>query len=288
MKLKVGTVQLRAERGQLEANLKRAEGLLRECVAQGAELIVLPELFDTGYFWGEELPRMIAQSHGRTLEWLVTQARDQELVLVAGLGISEPAEEGTLYFYDAAAVIGPTGQLALYRKTHLFRREREYFHAGEQLLVTEVELAQAPSRNKPKLKLKLGVLICVEVGFPELARALALEGAELIAIPMAFGAARHNIYEVATRARALENHLFLVTANQVGRSRTGEDDFDFYGHSRIIDPLGLVRLDLGLEEGCGVVELDLELARRCRRGELDQAYPYLRERRAELYRPLVE
>ena len=282
MKLKVGTVQLRAERGQLEANLERAGELIAGCAAQGAQLIVLPELFDTGYFWDEELPRLIARSHERTLEWLAAQAERHKLVIVAGLGISErePAEDEA--FYDAAAVVGPTGQLALYRKTHLFRREREFFRAGGQLLVAEVGLPRAQSQ------IKLGLLICVEVGFPELARALALRGAVLIAIPMAFGAARHNIYEVATRARALENHLFLVTANQVGRSRTGGDDFDFYGHSRVVDPLGLVRLDLGLEEGFGVVELDLELGERCRRGELDQAYPYLRERRPELYRPLVE
>jgi len=268
MKLAVGTVQLRSVRGRVRENLERAGRLLERCAAQGAELVVLPELFATGYFWDEELHRLIAQSFSETVTWLKERAAEQETVIVAGVG--EPAADG---FYDSAILARPSGEVEVYRKTHLFRREVEYFRPGERLLVTELGGR------------RLGLLVCVEVGFPELARALALEGAELITIPMAFGAARGpTIYETATRARALENNLFLITADQTGRS----GEFDFYGRSRIVSPLGEVLLDLGEEEGCGVVELDLTLVGRCRRGELDRAYPYLRERRPELYSRLAE
>ncbi|MFQ6117307.1 MAG: carbon-nitrogen hydrolase family protein [Candidatus Bipolaricaulia bacterium] len=269
MKLHLGTGQFRPARGQIEENLQRAGQLLEECAAQGAELVVLPELFNTGYFWDEELQELIAQGFHETVAWLKRQAAARGMEIVAGVG--EPAEGE---FYDSALLVRPSGKVEIYRKTHLFRDEVKYFQAGNRLSVAEIEGA----------KLKLGMLICVEVGFPELARALALDGAELIALPMAFGAARGKIYETATRARAIENNLFIITANQVGRS----GEFAFYGHSRAVSPLGEVLLDLGTEEGCGVVELDFDLVNRCRRGEVDEAYPYLRERRPELYRPVAQ
>jgi len=267
--MKVGMVQFLPELGRVEGNRERAGEFLDECSAREAELVVLPELFDTGYFWAEKLHELIAESFAGTVAWLKERATDHEMTIVAGVG--EPAAGN---FYDSAILARPSGELKIYRKTHLFRDEVEYFQKGDRLLTAELEGA----------KLKLGTLICVEVGFPELARALALDGAELIALPMAFGAARRNIYETATRARAIENNLFLITANQVGHS----DGFDFYGHSRVVSPLGEVLLDLGTEEGCGVVELDLGLVKRCRRGEVDEAYPYLEERRPELYSRLVD
>jgi len=268
--MKVGIVQFLPERGRVEENRERAGEFLDECSARGAELVVLPELFDTGYFWGEELQELIKQNSLETTAWLKEQATGHEMTIVAGVG--EPAAGE---FYDSAILARPSRKLEIYRKTHLFKDEVKYFQAGDRLLTAELEGA----------KLKLGMLICVEVGFPELARALALEGAALVAIPMAFGAARGpTIYETATRARALENNVFLITANQIGRS----DGFDFYGHSRVVSPVGEVLLDLGTEEGCGVVELDLGLVKRCRRGEVDEAYPYLEERRPELYSRLVD
>jgi predicted amidohydrolase len=227
-------------------------------------------LFDTGYFWGKELQELIAQSFSETVAWLKERATDHEMTIVAGVG--EPAAGG---FYDSAILARPSRKLEIYRKTHLFRDEVKYFQAGDQLLIAGLEGA----------KLKIGTLICVELGFPELARALALEGASLVAIPMAFGSSRGpTIYETATRARTIENNIFLITANQVGRS----GDFEFYGRSRVVSPLGEILLDLGAKEGCGVVELDLGLVKRCRRGEVDRAYPYLRERRPELYRRLID
>lgn len=269
MKLAVGTVQLRSVRGRVRENLKEAGRLLERCAAQGAELVVLPELFATGYFWDEELHKLITQSFSETVGWLKERAAKHGMVIIAGVG--EPVADG---FYDSAILTRPSGEVEIYRKTHLFRDEVKYFQAGDRLLVA----------GTGETELKVGLLICVEVGFPEPARALALEGAELIVIPMAFGAARGpTIYETATRARALENNLFLITANQVGCS----GEFDFYGHSRVVSPLGEVLLDLE-EEGCGVAELDLTLVGRCRRGELDRAYPYLRERRPELYSRLAE
>jgi len=277
MKLKAGIVQFRAERGRIEENLERAGGLLERCAVQGAEIVVLPELFDTGYFWGDELQELSKRSSSGTIGWLKERATGYGLTIIAGVG--EPTGGG---FYDSAILVRPSEEVEVYRKTHLFRDEVKYFRPGEKLKVTEVQ------EQKQGERVKLGLLICVEVGFPEPARALALEGAEMIVLPMAFGAARGNIYEVATRARAVENGVFVITANQVGRAKSGRDEFDFYGHSRVVSPLGEVLLDLGEGEDSGVVELDLALVERSRRGELDQAYPYLRERRPELYHKLVE
>ncbi len=273
MKLVVGTVQLRAARGRVGENLEKAGRLLEECAAQGAKLVVLPELFDTGYFWDEQIWSLIEQNFSGTVNWLKQRAAEHGLVAIAGVG--EPGRDGA--FYDSAILAPPSGELEIYRKTHLFRDEVNYFQVGDRLLVAEVTEA----------KLKVGTLVCVEIGFPELSRSLALEGAQLIVLPMAFGAARGpTIYETATRARALENNLFLLTADQVGRAPG--DEFEFYGHSRAVSPWGEVLIDLGQEEGCGVVELDLALVERCRSGEFDQAYPYLQKRRPELYRRLIE
>jgi predicted amidohydrolase len=270
MKLKIGIIQLRSERGEVSENLKRVEGHLLGCAKEGTEIICLPELFNTGYFWDPQIHDVIRESFDKTISWLKKKALQNNITIIAGVG-----EVRGERYYDSAVVVSNKGQF-IYRKTHLFGDEVKYFHKGDELLALEFK------------GIKIGILICVEVGFPELARLLALEGVQIIFIPLAFGVARGHIYEVATRARAIENNCFIVTSNQVGKSKTGGDEHEFYGHSRIVSPWGEVILDLGEDEGHGTEVIDLAQVDACRRGKIEAAYPYLRERRPKLYKKLSE
>ncbi len=268
--LTIGLVQLRFEKGEIQDNLREAEKHILKCIDNGAELICLPELFNTGYYLHSEIQEEIKSSFDETTNLLLNLAHESGVAIVAGIG-----EVYNNEYYDSAFIAKSNGKSAFFRKTHLFRDEKKYFRQGNELLVTDIK------------GLKVGILICFEVGFPELSRSLALEGAKLLLFPMAFGSARWRIFETATVARAIENNCFLIASNQVGESKMAKDEYNFYGHSRVVNPLGKIILDMEQKQGSEVVNLDLQLIDKCREGELDEAHSYFEERRPELYKNVV-
>lgn len=262
--MKVGFVQMEPKLLDLNANLSKAERLIGEAAKQGAKLIVLPELFDTGYnFETKEEVAEIAQQipDGETTQFLVEQAREHEVFIVAGT--AEKDERGKLY--NSAVIVGPIGwgYIGKYRKIHLFYREKLFFEPGNLgFHVFNIGIA------------KVGIMICFDWFFPESMRTLALKGADIVAHPA------NLVLPYAPRAmpiRSLENRVFSITANRIGEER----GLKFIGMSQINSPKAeiLLRASENKEE-VGLVEINVEKARNKKLNEFNDLF---KDRRPEHY-----
>jgi len=260
---KVAFVQMRPELLNPEVNYERADKLVREAAGKGASLIVLPELFDTGYVFNdiEEL-ESIAQPvpSGKTVEFLEWLAQEVESFIVSGT--AEKADDG---FYNSAVVVGPSGYIGKYRKTHLFDREKLFFKPGDTgFRVFDLGFA------------KVGVMICFDWFFPESARTLALMGADVIAHPA------NLVMPYCPKAmpiRALENRVYTITADRIGEER----GVRFIGMSQIASPTSEVLVQAGTDEAVGVAEVDVRVSRNKRLNERNDVF---KDRRPEFYQIL--
>ncbi len=242
--MKAAVVQYDPAYLDVEGNLTRVERLLDEPEVRDADLVVLPELFATGYFFrsGDDARRVAEPvPGGPTTERLHAWARATGATFVAGLVEREPAPAGAGAggdrLYNAAVVVTPRGWLGTYRKVHLFYEEKDHFTAGRHFPVWTVTARDGTAY-------RLGVMICFDWYFPEAARTLALGGADVIAHPS------NLVRPDCPRAmpiRALENHVFTATANRVGSESNGRETLRFIGRSLICDPRGQVLASAGPE-----------------------------------------
>jgi predicted amidohydrolase len=208
--------QLSSVAGDVRANAERAATTLAE--HPEADLAVFPELFLSGYTT-TGLATLARRPEAPELRLVAAAAATSSTAVV--IGFAEERTSGRPA--NSAACIDRDGHLAaVYRKTQLFGAEQQAFEPGEELLV--VELAGR----------RVGPLVCFDAEFPEPARALALAGAELLAVSSANMEPFYVDHEVGTRARALENRLPLVYANAVGKA----NGLTFVGGSRSIAPSG--------------------------------------------------
>ena len=214
-----------------------------------ADLYVLPELCTTGYqFADREEALSLAEwvPGGRSTARLCEIAAETCSVICAGL-----AERDGNRLFNTAVVVDDGGVLLLYRKTHLFRDEKGIFEPGD---------AGFPVRPLPERDVRVGALVCFDWLFPEVARCLALEGADVLLHPA-------NLVtpygQRAMATRALENGVYVALANRIGsEERPGRDRLTFTGGSRILSPRGEVLAELSAEEeGVAVAEIDPAAAR---------------------------
>ncbi|MFD2245338.1 carbon-nitrogen hydrolase family protein [Pontibacter ruber] len=259
-KIKVAAVQMGCILGDREANLRKAETLMGEAIKAGAKLVVLPELFNTGYRVEERDVELAETIPGPTVEWMQVLARRHNLYLVAAI-LEHGLTKGIVY--DTAVIVGPDGLLGTYRKTHLWDVESIRFTKGEEFPVFQTEFGT------------IGLQICYEVGFPEGARVLTLKGADIILYPSAFGKAREYAWKIATRSRALENGAYVIAANRTG---TEKEVTEFGGGSCIVNPWGEVIDEASQEDEVIVSEIDLQEV-------IDQRrrLPYLRDMNKSLF-----
>ena len=236
----------------------------RESAAQGCHLVMFPELFATGYNIGERTFDLAEPADGPTAEALAAAARDNDIAILAGY-----PERGGERIYNAALLIGPDGRrLANARKTHLFgAMEKRLFTPGDALTVADVGGR------------RIGILICYDVEFPEAVRALALQGAELIAVPTALMHPFDRVAQWLLPVRAFENQVFVAYANRCGR----EGDLEYCGLSCIIAPDGSELARARKAEELLITDIDPAAFEKARSDN-----PYLTDRRPELYRTLVE
>ncbi len=245
----VAAVQLNASSNKRE-NLDKAEGFVCEAGRAGARLVVLPEIFwwrgDPAQEWdaAEPIP-------GPTIARLAKLAQALRMYILAG-SILERVEPPRPH--NTSVLLGPAGEeIARYRKIHLFDvqvpghvdiRESARRAPGSQVVVARTELAC------------FGIAICYDLRFPELFRIQASRGAEVILLPSAFtfvtGAAH---WEPLLRARAIENQVYMVAPNQIGR---GEGGVENYGHSCIVDPWGVLLAQANNREAVVYAEIDLQ------------------------------
>ncbi len=204
------------------ANRARIESFLHSCDAQ---LAVLPELATSGYLFQtrEEVDACAEGTGGETATLLRDIACDRRMAIVAGF-----VERAGARFYNAALTVLPDGAMHVYRKTHLFGREPEFFAEGD-LGFVPVVWSEAV----------LGVMICYDWRFPEVPRTLALRGAEIICHPSDLVAAP-ELWQPVMRTRSFESKVFTITANRIGTERRGGEELIFHGSSQITAQNGAV------------------------------------------------
>ncbi|MBD9375113.1 carbon-nitrogen hydrolase family protein [Rhizobium sp. ARZ01] len=238
--MKIAALQMHAARGEVEANLARIAGAAREAADHGAKLLIAPELAVTGYGAGEEFPVLASPAEGEVAKRLAAIARDNGLAIVAGF----VEKDGDLT-YNSALFSDGIGTDAVYRKSHLYGDyERQWFRS------------ETPSSVLVNLGgLKLGMLICYDVEFPENVRRLAQAGADLVVVPTALpkGASGSFIADKMIQVRAFENQVFVAYVNHCGE----DGRFTYAGLSRIAAPDGRLLADAPAEgEALLIAEID--------------------------------
>jgi len=214
----------------IDANIGKAISFIERCVADtGAALVVLPETVTTGFSPGcspEELWDLVDVLPGRLTSPIQEVAKRLGVHIVHAT-YERGAERGIVY--NSSMIILPTGEIAgIYRKTHPFFAEMlsqgGWVVPGNDVCVVDTELG------------KIGMIICFDGDFPELSRIQGIQGAELIARPSAFLRSA-DIWELTNRARAYDNHVFMVGANAVGIDPAGTI---YFGNSMIVTPIAEV------------------------------------------------
>lgn len=270
--MRVAAVQLNST-DEKAANLASADRHVRAAAAEGASLIVLPEKWNV--IGGKD--KLLAGAEpldGPAISWAKAIAAELSIDLIAG-SISE-LQRGSERLANTCVHLRPDGTVgAIYRKTHMFDVEVD----GKLYHESEIEDAGAEIVTSVSASgLRLGLSICYDLRFPELFRILALRGAQLITLPSAFTLrTSRDHWEILVRARAIENQVFMVAANQAGKH---PDGYQSGGRSMIVDAWGNVLASLGeQEEGHIVAEIDLQAQQEIRR-----KLPSLANRRPEVYR----
>jgi len=257
---------MHTELGQVADNLKRMTELVDTiCRERPVDLIVFPELATTGFECGVRFTELAERIPGHTVNVLAQQASGYGVHIVFGLPIKEKVES---ILYNAAVMIGPNGEvIGDYRKVHLRGEERMAFRSGFRYSLLETGFGA------------VGVMLGWDLAFPEVARSLALEGAEILCLCACWEQPFTQEWRALVLARAFENSLFIAAANRVGQ----EPSYTFIGQSMIVGPRAetLITMD-DAAEGYAVTTLDLDEVRRVR-----EEYQLIQIRQPVTYRALV-
>lgn len=258
MKITIALAQIDIALGRPEENLAKVEGMVAAASQSGAQIVLLPELWSTGY----DLERM--EEHAKATEGLIlrlSQLAKQRSIYIIGSLITKKGED----YFNTATIFSPKGQVVgEYDKAHLFPplEEDRYF---------------SPGRSTPLFDLpwgKTALAICYDLRFPELFRKYTLGGARIVFLPGEWPYPRLEHWRVLLQARAIEDQLFIVACNRVGEARGHR----FIGRSAICDPRGERVIEGGEEEALLVATIDLDLVEEVRR-----QLPFLGDRRGDLY-----
>ena len=219
--MKIGYFQFRPLFGKVEKNLAK---VLMALDGIDAELIVLPELAFTGYYFKnrkELLDLAEDPANSKTLNSLTELCKKNSFHVVTGF-----AELSENKVYNSAILVGPEGVVHSYRKLHLFNQEKNIFDAGDvPLSIQEVQ------------GVKIGMMVCFDWVFPEVTRSLALQGAEVICHPSNLVL---SFCQEAMLTRCLENRIFAVTTNRYGSDKRPQGELKFTGKSQIVAPGGVL------------------------------------------------
>ena len=260
MEITIALAQTDVALGRPDENLRLAQSLAAQAAARGANLLLLPELWATGYDLGR------AQQYAAPLDGghfaLMAGLAQAHQLWVAGTALeANPGGKPS----NTAALYGPDGHcVGAYRKVHLWAPLGEVEH-------------MTPGDTMPAFDLPWGrvaMAICYDLRFPELWRRLADAGAQLVLIPAEWPARRVEHWRLLLRARAVENQFFVAGCNRAGTGADGE----FGGHSAVADPWARVLVEGGTEAGLFVATIELDEVTRAR-----QLFPFLADRRPNVY-----
>jgi omega-amidase len=264
-RLTIALAQMNVTLGQPKVNCERAASLIARARRLGSDLVILPELFSTGY----DLENVgshasVLTGRARRANWF---GRFGALAKANGVWLTgtllEAQADGR--YYNCMPLYNHEGSLvAAYRKIHLFRlmEEEQYLAPGQDTSLIDLPWGRA------------GLAICYDLRFPELFRRYAVFGAQLVIVPAQWPSAREDHWRTLLRARAIENQCYVAGCNRVGTSK----DTTFCGRSAVIDPWGRTLVEGGNDEELLTVTVDLE--------DVDTArhqIPVFGDRRPELY-----
>ncbi|MBI1397522.1 MAG: hydratase [Betaproteobacteria bacterium] len=270
--LRVACVQMAPRIGDVESNVARSIEFVEQAVCDGAELVVLPELCNTGYAFEtrEEASNLAEEVPGgpATRAWTAAAAK-HAITIVAGI-----TERSGDAIHNSAVVIGPTGHVGTYRKNHLWNRETLFFERGD--LGVPVFRTGAG---------RIAVAISYDIWFPETFRLAALQGADLVCVPANWVPMPSQPEEAMAMANVLAmsgahcNAMFVACADRVGRER-GET---FIGRSVIVNQAGWPVAGPASPDREEVVLADLNLSDARRKRALNEFNQLLRDRRTDVY-----
>lgn len=243
---KTAICQIRTELDQGQT-MKKAEGMVREAAENGAQVVCLPEMFNCPY--SKKYFRTIAvQGHESSVKAMSSWARENRIVLIGG-SVPE-TEDGKIY--NTCFVFNEKGeQIARHRKIHLFDvdipgmcfRESDTFTSGRDITVFDTRYG------------RFGVAICFDVRFPELFRAMAKRGAQMIFLPAQFNMKTGPVHwEMSLRMRAVDNEVFFAGASA---ARHEGFSYECWGHSMVVDPFGPILAAADEKEQILYAEIDL-------------------------------
>lgn len=231
--MKISILQFKSELGEIEKNFATAEKLIES--AKNSDVLILPELWTTGYY--PKPVKNFADLNGiRTKNFISELARKFNVNIVAGSVIVENENK----FYNRCIVGNRAGEIiAVYDKTHLFSYadEGEIFTAGDKIKTVEID------------GVKCGLAICYDLRFPEFIRKLAVQGIEILFVPAAWSLKRLYPRQILTKARAIENQIFVVFANSSGKSE-------------IVNPRGEIISEIDGGEKILTADIDLNLRKK--------------------------
>ena len=235
--MRVSMLQFRSVLGAIDENFDRAARLIARAVDERADVIVMPELWSTG-FYPTPLENYADVDGGRSKNFLSQSARNNRVNIVGGTVIVGDGDR----FFNRNYVFDRDGRLrAEYDKTHLFSMsdEDKVFDAGARLTVFDLD------------GVRCSTIVCYDVRFPELCRRLALDGAEILFVLAAWPLRRLEHWQLLNRVRAIENQMFVCAVNAAG-------------HSMAVEPWGEVLIEGGAEESVLTIDLELERIKKIR------------------------
>ena len=260
--MKIASAQMNVRLGESAYNFVHAEELVRRAAADGADVVMLPETWNLGFFPKEGLADMADPNGEKVQRVFGTLARELHVNIVAGSAATVRGEKvfNTAYVFDREGAC-----VASYDKTHLFTPmgEHEYFTPGDHLCTFTLD------------GVKCGLIICYDLRFPELTRSLVLQGCDLLFVPAEWPKVRMLHWQTLNRARAIENQIFLACCNGCGTA--GETVYG--GHSAIYDPWGEVKAEAGEQEEIILADCDFAVKEQIR-----SSINVFRDRRPEMYK----
>ncbi len=270
----IATVQMKPLLGEAEENLvKMSEMISRIASQQKVDLIVFPELITSGNELGLRFTEIAQRVPGPTVNLIAQRANEYGVYIAFGMVTKERVES---VLYNSGVLVGPEGDLVeVYNKIHLRGEERMAFREGIKMPIAQTEIGD------------IGMIIGYDLAYPEVARSLALEGADILVVMGNWEAANIDEWKTYIRARAYENSVFVAGANRVGEDVT----LNFGGESMVVGPRGQIYASLIDEtdpdtgaplEGFCVARIDLDEVRKYR-----EEFQFMQTRQPAVYRPIV-
>ncbi|TLS38656.1 carbon-nitrogen hydrolase family protein [Pseudalkalibacillus caeni] len=259
----ITVAQAAFQNGDIASNIKKMEDMVNQCKIAHPEtrLIIFPELAATGYFLTSEIKELAQTQDGPISQRMRKAAQQYEVNIV--YGYVEKDTEGKIY--NAIQLVGPDGNAeANYRKIHLTPLERGIFTAGSELVTVQTDIG------------KIGLMICWDLAFPELSRALALKGADILIAPSAWEDPYDAPFTQFGAARAIDNTVYVAACNHVGES----GELTFFGKSAIYGPDGqTIKTAAKYEDTLITATLDEEWRKEIK----ESFFTMLEERRTDVY-----